>query len=893
MQAHGPAAQGPAEQREQRFPYLPSLDGLRALAVAVVLLYHADLPVRGGYLGVEAFFVLSGFLITGILVAEWLQHGRIDLGNFWMRRARRLLPALLLVIAGVLMIAATLPPAETGGLRADILAALGYVMNWHLILSGQSYFDAGVRPALLQHLWSLAVEEQFYLLWPLLFALGARLLRPLGLLLATLALAVAGLTLGAMLFDPGADPSRIYYGTDTRSGGLLLGAALAMLWAPWRQPILQRPGVGLVADGAGLLALGGLGVAAAQLFSGHPLLYRGGLALVALATILVIMGATHPHARLLPRLLGLAPLRWVGQRSYGIYLWHWPIFQITRPYLDVPMDGPLLLALRIGAAVLLAELSFRFVEEPVRRGALVALWRNLSAAVSAGPARGPAVLFAQLHPAHAGASGAVVAAQRNDYMPQPDGPQAGRGAGAPSTRPDGAGRGPQPPWRRLSLVIAGLLLTSVACASIGTPPSAPVAVASPTPAPVALATEVAPSPTNEPEDTPTVAPSATPSPTPAPTETATATATATPLPATATAAAEAALPPLDAALAAQLQAVLDRAVADGYIPGAVVAVNIPGRQTWVGASGVADEAAGAPMTADTRVRIASISKTFTAATVLLIAEDGLLSLDDPLSNWVPDLVPDAERISIRHLLQHRTGLYDFLEDRSYVNQAYSQPDRIFAPSELVQYAAQFPPAFPAGAEGAWDYSSTNYVILGMVVEAATGNTLAEEMRARIFEPLGLDSTYFNPDEPVEGPFAAGHFRAAEQRSVAMSFAFATANIVSTAGDVQAFGRALFAGDLLSPESREQLLSFVGGKGQYNMPDLGYGLGVMRNVLPVGRSAEVSTVYGHIGGFGGFRSALWHAPESGVTLALGVNQGSTDPNTLAAAILDVALMGAGR
>lgn len=885
MQAHGPNPRGPAEQRDARLPYLPSLDGLRALAVLAVLFYHADLPLRGGYIGVEVFFVLSGFLITALLVAEWLQRGTVDLGAFWMRRARRLLPALALVIGGVLLIAVSLPRAETRGLSSDILAALGYVMNWHLILSGQSYFDAGVRPSLLQHLWSLAVEEQFYLFWPLLFVFGGRLLRPLGLLLLTLALAVGSFALSAVLFDPGADPSRIYYGADTRAGGLLLGAALALLWAPWRQPALDKRTLGLGLDAAGLLALAGLGLASIQLFAAHPLLYRGGLALVAVATILVILGASHPRALLLPALLGLAPLRWIGQRSYGIYLWHWPIFQITRPYLDLPLDGPALLILRLAATLAVAELSFRFVETPVRKGGLAALRHGLGLPTPAGPLRMPA-LFAQLHPAHVEAGGAYTA-----HRPTSGDGQWRSSDGRGNPPSPAGGPGSRPPWRRLSLLIAGLVLISAACASFDGPPGEPASIATPTPAPVAVVAQMTASATNEPEDTPTVAPSATASasPSPAPTETA----SATLVPAAATAAAEAALPPLEPEIAAALQAVLDSTVADGYIPGAVVAVNIPGRQTWVGASGLANRAEGLPMTPDTRVRIASISKTFTAATVLLLAEDGLIDLDAPLATWLPGLLPNAEGITIRQLLQHRTGLYDFLEDRSYVNQAYSQPELVFSPNELVGYAAQFPPIFAAGAEGAWDYSSTNYVILGMVVEAATGNSLATEMRRRIFEPLGLSGTSFTPDEPVEGLFATGYFQSAEQRDAAMSFAFATANLVSTAADIQTFGRAIFAGDLLSPESREALLSFVDGKGQYNMPDLAYGLGVMRNVLPVGRPAEVATVYGHIGGFAGFRSALWHAPESGITIALGVNQGSTDPNTLAAAVFDAALDGLGR
>nr|MDQ2998053.1 acyltransferase [Chloroflexota bacterium] len=234
------ASSGQAEQYGARLPYLPGLDGLRALAVAAVLLYHAEIGVVGGFLGVELFFVLSGFLITALLFAEWQQHGRIQLAAFWMRRVRRLLPALLLLLAGTFALAWLLVPDELARLRADALAALGYVMNWRLVLSQQSYFDPMIRPSLLQNLWSLAIEEQFYLLWPLLFIVGMRYLRRSGLLAATLSLAAASVALMAWLYQPGADPSRMYYGTDTRAAGLLLGAALALAWPPRRTPVAGR-----------------------------------------------------------------------------------------------------------------------------------------------------------------------------------------------------------------------------------------------------------------------------------------------------------------------------------------------------------------------------------------------------------------------------------------------------------------------------------------------------------------------------------------------------------------------------------------------------------------------------------------------------------------------------
>lgn len=203
-------------------PYLPGLDGLRALAVVAVLLYHSGYYLVGGYLGVESFFVLSGFLITTLLVADWRRHGHISLGNFWLRRTRRLLPALFVTLAGTLLLTALLAPGELRALSTDTLAALLYVMNWKLIVAQQSYFDALSRPSLLQHLWSLAIEEQFYLLWPLACAIGMRLLRPAGFLAAVLATALGSSLLMAGLYNAGVETSRIYYGTDTRGSALLI-----------------------------------------------------------------------------------------------------------------------------------------------------------------------------------------------------------------------------------------------------------------------------------------------------------------------------------------------------------------------------------------------------------------------------------------------------------------------------------------------------------------------------------------------------------------------------------------------------------------------------------------------------------------------------------------------
>jgi D-alanyl-D-alanine carboxypeptidase len=364
--------------------------------------------------------------------------------------------------------------------------------------------------------------------------------------------------------------------------------------------------------------------------------------------------------------------------------------------------------------------------------------------------------------------------------------------------------------------------------------------------------------------------------------------------------AQAAPAPFDPALAADLQRILDVTVADGAIPGAVLAVHIPGHAPWSGASGLAERQQRLPMEPTTRVRIASISKIYTAVVVMQLVEEGAIDLDAPMTTWLPDLVPNGERITVRNLLNHTSGLYDFVEDRRFISRGYQKPDRIWEPQELVAYAAKHRPAFAPGAAGAFDYSSTNYVILGMIVERVTGNSLAQEMKKRIFAPLRLENTFFAPQDAVRGQQAHGYMKQIDQTNISLSIVFATANIVSTASDVQRFGQALLNDELLQPETRALMYQFVHGHGQYNMPELAYGEGIMRNRLPVGpgpdgqpRPAEASMVVGHIGGFGGFRSALWAAPESGITVALAVNQAATDPNILATRVFDTILRHQGR
>ncbi len=370
----------PRSREAPRLPYLPGVDGLRALAVGAVFLYHADAPwMPGGFLGVDVFLVISGFLITSLLLAEWEASGRIDVRRFWLRRARRLLPAVFVLLGVCLVVAALFLRHDLARVRGDALAAAAYVMNWHLVLGHQSYFEAFGRPPLLQHLWSLAVEEQFYLLWPVLLVAGLVLLGRRRLLIAVAAAAVASTVLMALLFTPGADPSRVFYGTDTRAIGLIVGVLLAFAWRPGQITARTGTGAAFVLDLAGAAGLAALLVVFWRVQSFDPALYRGGFLVVAAASALVIAVLVHPAARL-GRVLGVEPLRWLGVRSYGIYLWHWPVLTVTRPHVDVPVGGPLLVCAQAAVTVALAAASYTWVEQPIRRGGALAGWRGALAA---------------------------------------------------------------------------------------------------------------------------------------------------------------------------------------------------------------------------------------------------------------------------------------------------------------------------------------------------------------------------------------------------------------------------------------------------------------------------------------------------------------------------------
>lgn len=368
---------------KHRLPYQPALDGLRALAVVAVLAYHADLTwARGGFLGVDAFFVLSGYLITSLLIAEWRNTGTIDLPAFWARRARRLLPALFLLLVGIAGYALVFAePEELDKLRNASLATLGYIANWQLAFSGESYFDQFSLPSPLRHTWSLAIEEQWYLIWPLLFVFMLRLGRSSlsTLFTASLVMIAGSALLMAWLYDPGADPSRVFYGTDTRAQSLLVGAVLAMLLA-WHGP-LRASAARLMLQLAALAGAVFSGWLWASTSDDSTLLYRGGFLVSAVVIAVVIAAVVQPERGPLGRLLSLSPLRGLGRISYGVYLWHWPVYLVLTP-VRTGWDGYGLLIVRVALTLALAIASYYVIENPVRRGALRS-WRAWTVAPTA------------------------------------------------------------------------------------------------------------------------------------------------------------------------------------------------------------------------------------------------------------------------------------------------------------------------------------------------------------------------------------------------------------------------------------------------------------------------------------------------------------------------------
>jgi peptidoglycan/LPS O-acetylase OafA/YrhL len=362
--------------------YIPAIDGLRAVAVIAVMLYHLGVPwIPGGFLGVDLFFVISGYVITRLLLDSIHRSGGLDLRAFYKSRLRRLLPPLAFMIITTTLFIGVWAPDTIKRLLTDTPFSLLGVMNWWLVFRQADYFEAIGRPPLLQHTWSLGVEAQFYLVWPLILLL---VLRQLGRKIIPAAALFIAIGSGVALFlvslsvDSSSSQgiSHVYFGTDTHSIGLFLGAALAVNWIPQNLKVDIAKRAQDVIDGIGVF--GFLGILACFLFidQGNPTLYKIAFPLAGIFGCAIIMSVVHPASRFAPLLQGKAIL-WIGERSYAIYLWHWIIFQVTRPSVDLAGASWALYALRVLIVFALADISLRWVELPFRNGYIESWFRGM------------------------------------------------------------------------------------------------------------------------------------------------------------------------------------------------------------------------------------------------------------------------------------------------------------------------------------------------------------------------------------------------------------------------------------------------------------------------------------------------------------------------------------
>ena len=379
---------------ETRMGYQPALDGLRALSVIAVILYHAGIHwIPGGFIGVEVFFVVSGFLITSLLIDEQHVSGKVSLKQFWIRRARRLLPALFTMLVVALVAVTFFAKDSAADFRRDVVPALAYFSNWWQIYFVETpYFAANSLP-MLRHLWSLAVEEQWYVLWPVVFTfvLGNKRI-PRWISAVAIGLLAAGVMVGTALAFIADNETRInflYLSTLTRSSGLLLGAALAWAWRPWKKAVNRFAKTrSCVSDAFALAAFAVLGYIAAFIHAADELLYVGGLAAATIASAVIVAVVVRSGNSQVKKVLSIPLLVEIGRRSYGLYLWHWPIFVVTSARLSSTR-----LAYALCATVIVNEFVYQFIEVPTRKGA-IGNWLRQRQQLSAMRRRLPVVLSA-------------------------------------------------------------------------------------------------------------------------------------------------------------------------------------------------------------------------------------------------------------------------------------------------------------------------------------------------------------------------------------------------------------------------------------------------------------------------------------------------------------------
>lgn len=347
--------------------YMPGLDGVRAVAVIAIIIYHLNPQwLSGGFLGVDTFFVISGYLITSLLLTEYHNTGKIELMSFWLRRVKRLIPAVLFLVMGVIVLSLIFMPMEIQKVRADSIAAIFYVSNWWYIMQNVDYFEQfAVQP--LKHLWSLAIEEQFYLVFPIvLLSLLSFIRRLKSIRIIFLILLVISMIAMMVLYVPNENVARVYFGTDTRIQTLLMGVLLALVWPPFQLKAKVNTQMRMMIDTAGVVGLAILFICFKFVSETNSILYYGGFFLISTVTLLVIASSVHPSGYF-AKFLGNKVFTFIGSRSYSLYLWHYPIIVLIHHQFVQGQIPPLVYVVEILLMVLMAEFSYKFIEQPFRK----------------------------------------------------------------------------------------------------------------------------------------------------------------------------------------------------------------------------------------------------------------------------------------------------------------------------------------------------------------------------------------------------------------------------------------------------------------------------------------------------------------------------------------------